>query len=226
MTTGAVIVQDALAKRFILAPGASPDTDQEDFGLRWLNRMLESWGAMKPMLYTITEETFTLTAGTASYSTTELTDGRPASVDYLFNRLSNVDYPCQLVDNQTWADVQYKPVNAVPSICWYNDGFPNGTFNFYPRPFGAFECHVFCRRVLTGTITADTDILLPPGYEAAIVDNLACYYPYEVPASPDMKRDAKNGMDLLKRANYVPLIAKVKIDRGYSVSNDFPFSGF
>lgn len=226
MTTGTVLVQDALAKRFVLEPNVEADADQLAFGLRWLNRMMESWGAEKPMLYSVNEETFTLVAGTASYSTTELTDGRPASVNYMFNRLSNVDYPCQLVDNQTWADVQYKPVNAVPTICWYNDTFPNGTFNFYPRPFGSFECHVFTQRVLTGEITATTDVLLPPGYEAAIVDNLACYYPFAVPASADMKRDAKNGMDLLKRANHVSLISKTTIPSSYSISNDFPFSGF
>ena len=226
MTTGTVLVQDALAKRFVTAPNEEPDADQLAFGLRWLNRMMESWGAQKPLLYTITEETFTLTPSTASYSTTNLTDGRPASVDYMFNRLSNVDYPCQLVDNQTYADVQYKPVDAVPTLCYYNDGFPNGTFNFYPRPYAAFECHVFVRRVLTGTITATTDVLLPPGYEAAIVDNLAVYYPFAVPASPDMKRDAKNGKDLLKIANYEPLISKVAVRSNYSVNNDLPYSGF
>jgi len=226
MTTGAVLVKDALAKRFVTAPNEEPDADQIEFALRWLNRMLESWGAQKPLLYTITEETFTLTPSTASYSTALLTDGRPASVDYLFNRLSNVDYPCQLVDNQTYADVQYKPVDAVPTLCYYNDGYPNGLFNFYPRPYAAFECHVYVRRVLTGTVTATTDVLLPPGYEAAIVDNLAVYYPFAVPASPDMKRDAKNGKDVLKIANYEPLISKVAVQSGYSVNNDFPYSGF
>ncbi|TXH15350.1 MAG: hypothetical protein E6R03_07305 [Hyphomicrobiaceae bacterium] len=226
MTTGAVLVQDALAKRFVTAPNEEPDADQLAFGLRWLNRMLESWGAEKPMLYTITEETFTLTAGTASYSTSELADGRPASVDYLFNRLSNVDYPCKLVDNQTYADVQYKPVNAVPSICYYNDGYPNGTFNFYPRPYASFECHVYCLRVLTGTITSTTNVALPPGYEKAIVDSLAVYYPFAVPATPDMKKDADNARKLLMRANYVPLISRIGIDKDYSINNDFPFSGF
>lgn len=226
MTTGTVLVQDALQKRFILAPNQEADEDQLATGLRWLNRMLESWGAQKPMLYTITEETFTLTPSTASYSTSLLASGRPASVDYLFNRLSSVDYPCKLVDNQTYADVQYKPVDAVPTLCYYNDGYPNGTFYFYPRPYAAFECHVFVRRVLTSTITATTDVALPPGYEAAIVDNLAVYYPFAVPATPDMKRDAMNGKKLLKIANYEPLISKVAVNSGYSVNNDFPYSGF
>ena len=226
MTTGAVLVKDALAKRFVTAPNETPDADQIEFALRFLNRMLESWGAEKPMLYTISEETFTLTPSVATYSTSLLTDGRPASVNYLFNRLSNVDYPCQLVDNQTFADVQYKPVDAVPSICYYDDAYPNSTFNFYPRPYAAFVCHVYVQRVLTGTITETTDVALPPGYEAAIVDNLAVYYPFAVPASPDMKRDAMNSRNLLKRANYVPALAKTRIDSGYSVNNDFPYSGF
>lgn len=223
MTTGTVLVKDALAKRFVTAPNEEPDADQLAFGLRWLNRMLASWGAQKPLLYSLSEETFNLSAGVATYSTSLLTDGRPASVDYLFNRLSNVDYPCQLVDNQTYADIGFKPVNAIPNICWYNDSMPNGEFTFFPRPYGVFECHVFCRRVLTGNITATTDVVLPPGYEAAIVDNLACYYPFAVPASPDMKRDAKNGRDLLKRANYDPLISKLTLNTGYSPNNDFPF---
>lgn len=223
MTTGTVLVQDSMAKRFILEPNVEPDTDQLAFGLRWLNRMMDQWGAEKPILYSLNEETFTLSVGVAEYSTSLLTDGRPASVDYLFNRSSNVDYPCDFVDNQTWADVQYKSVNAVPNICWYNDGYPNGVFNFYPRPFTAFECHVFVRRVLTGVITETTDVLLPPGYEAAIVDCLACYYPFAVPATADMKRDAKNGRDILKRANYEPLISNTALDGDHSINNSFPF---
>jgi hypothetical protein len=226
MTTGAVLVQDALAKRFILEPNVEPDEDQLAFGLRWLNRMMAQKGVQKANIFHIAEETFNLSDGVASYSTTLLSLGRPVSVNYLFNRLSNVDYPCDLVDNQTFADVEYKPVNAVPSICYYSEGFPNGTFNFYPRPNSTYECHVFVTRPLTSAITADTDVLLPDGYEASIVDSLAVYYPFAVPASPDMKRDAKNGWDILTRANYVPLISKVNVRSNYSVNNDFPYSGF
>lgn len=226
MTTGAVLVQDALAKRFVLEPNVAPDADQMAFGLRWLNRMMAQKSVPKGNIYTINEETFNLSAGVASYSTSLLADGRPVSIDYLFNRLSNVDYPCQIVDNQTFADVTYKPVNAVPTIMYYDDGFPNSTFNFYPRPNAVYECHVFCRRLLTGEIEEDTDVVLPPGYEAAIVDALACYYPFAVPATADMKRDAENGWKFLRRNNYEPLISKVSINSGYSVNNDFPYAGF
>lgn len=227
MTTVSVLIKDALAKRFILPPGQDPDSDQEAFGLRTLTRMLDSWGADAPILFRVSEETITLSSDVSSYSTSLLASGRPNSIKYLFNRLSDIDYPCQLVDYQTWANVVYKPVSAVPSICYYDDSYPNGTLNFYPIPYAAFVCHVFVTRPLvTGTITTSTDIVLPPGYEAAIVDNLAVYYPYEVPATADMKRDAMNGKNLLKRANYVPLKMSVPIDKNYSVNNDFPYSGF
>lgn len=225
MTTGAVIVQDALAKRFILAPGQEPDQDQMAFGLRWLNRMLQAKSAEIPNLFKLDEEVFNLATGVASYSTSLLSGGRPVSINYLFNRLSDVDYPCELVDNQTYADVMYKPVNAVPNICYYDDNMPNGTLNFFPRPYAVFECHVYVNRLLVaGTIDEDTDIVLPPGYEAAVIDALAVYYPYEVPASPAMERDARNGWALLKRLNYTPLISKLAIDRSYSVNNDFPMN--
>ncbi len=223
MTTGTVLVQDSMAKRFILEPNVEPDEDQLAFGLRWLNRMMDSWGAEKPMLYDVREETFTLSNGVASYSTSVLADGRPTSVTYLFNRLSSVDYPCQLIDYQTYADIGYKPINAPPSVCYYDDAMPESTFTFYPRPDAAYVCHVYVTRLLTGAIAADTNVVLPPGYEKAIIDCLALYYPFAVPASPDMKKDAKNARDVLRRANYVPLLSNVPIGRYHSPNNAFPF---
>lgn len=226
MTTGTILVQDALVQRGVIPENTAPSADQLASGLRWLNRMLDSWSNEISMLYSINTESFPLTAGTASYSTSLLANGRPVSVDFMFVRLSNIDYEVKLVDNQTFNAVTYKPTPSVPSICYYNDGFPNGTFNFYPIPYAAFTCFVDVLRVLSGPITATTDVVMPPGYEKAIVDNLAVYMNYGLAPTQQMLNDARESRAVLKRRNYTPLIMNTGLGGSHSVNNDFPYRGF
>lgn len=226
MTTGTILVQDALCQRGILADNVAPSSDQLTVGLRFLNRMMDSWGIDTSMLFQIATESFPLTAGTSTYSTSLLAAGRPQSIDSLYVSLNNIDYPVRLVSNQEYNEVTYKLTQSVPNICYYDDGYPNANFKFYPIPYAAFTCYVDTRRVLTGTIGAATDVLLPAGYEKAIVDNLACYLNYGNPPTPKMLKDAEESKKIIERVYYTPLVMETNMDSNYDVSLDFPYRGF
>ena len=227
--TGAILVQDALCQRGILADNVAPTSDQLAVGLRFLNRMLRSWGQETEMVYVISSETFTMTPGVATYLTSLFAsgNGRPNAIDSLTLVLSNVTYPCTLIDNQTYNDITYKSTQAVPTMCYYDANFPDATFHFYPTPYAAFTCNVDCLSPLSSTdIAAATVVYMPDGYEKAIVDNLSVYLNYGNPPTPQMIKDANDSRNILKRRNFQPLLMETGINSGYSVNNDFPYRGF
>jgi len=228
MTTGTVIVQDALCQRGILADNVAPTTDQLAVGLRFLNRMLDSWGNEAEMIYVITSETFTTTPSVATYSTTSFSsgNGRPVGVDSITMVLSGVTYSVDLIDNQTYNSITFKAVDAIPTQCYYDANFPNANFNFYPRPFAAFTVNVDCYQKLSGTVGASTDLVLPAGYEKAIVDNLAVYMNYGNPPTRQMIIDANESRNVLKRRNFAPKEMNTRIQNGADFCNGFLYKGF
>lgn len=198
------LVNDALYASGALGQAEVLSDDDAQLSLRTLKRMLGTWANQKLAIYTVGQGTIPLVGGTASYSTTALTTGRPATIDSVFVRLSNVDYALDLVSNQTYAEFAYKPTSAIPTCVYYDPGYPNGTFYFFPVPSGTMTAYVSGRYPLTsGTLTLDTQINLPDGYEAAIVHNLA---PLLAPmfgqsVTADMRGNAADSMAWLKRTN-------------------------
>lgn len=228
MTTGAILVQDAMYQAQILGQDQTVQSGDSQLVLRMLNRMLDSWANVKDLVYVVTTESFVMTPGTGTYATSVLSGGRPVSIDSIFVRLSNVDYPVELIDIQSYNAIVYKPVSAVPAKCYYDQNWPEANFNFYPLPYAAFTCFVSHRDKLHGTIESGTDVTMPPGYEKAIVDTLAVYIcgPFGKTPTADMKQQANEAKFVLKATNYDPLIMSTGFDRSYSVNNDFPYSGF
>ena len=229
MTTVATIIQDSLCQRGVLADDVAPSTAQLNTGVRFLQRMLDSWGIDTQMVYVIATESFTTTAGTAEYLTSLFTsgNGRPNSVDSMTVVLSNVTYPIDMISNQAYNDIVYKSTQSIPNVCYYDGNFPDATFHFYPTPNAAFTVYVDCLRPLTtSALTSATVLSLPAGYEKAIVDNLAIYQNYGNPPTPQMIKDANESRAVIKRTNYRPLVMDAGINSGYSVSNDFPYRGF
>lgn len=229
MTTASTLIQDAMFIARILGQDEQVSSNDSELALRMLNRLMDSWSNVKAMVYSITTESFTMTAGTADYSTSLLAGGRPVVVDKIWVRLSDIDYPVDLISNQEWADITYKPVVSVPSKCYYEPSYPNGTFHFYPKPYAAFTCFVDCRRALSTAVSIGDNLTFPEGYEKAIVDTLAVYISPAFGKTPteDMRREAKAARQVLKQTNYIPLV----MDTGFGksagdISNAFLYKGF
>jgi hypothetical protein len=229
MATGATLVEDALLEASILGLGEVVSAEDQTLGLRILNRMLDSWANENLMIYSTANDTFSMTPAQNSYSTSLLASGRPVSIASIYVTNSNIDYEIDLIDEQTYDAIPFKQVSAIPNVCFYDAGMPNGTLNFYPAPSGSFTCTVHSRVPLAGTITAATTVTLPPGYEKAIIDNLAvelCRPFTRKAALPDLAQAAMVAKKVLKRNNYEPLLMSCVTDNDYSVSNDFPYRGF
>lgn len=228
MASGSDIVIDALFACGAYGQGDNLSNADAQLCLRRLNRMLDSWSNLRTLCYQVGYQTFNTVAGQQQYSSALLSGGRPVSVDSMFARLSNVDYPISLIDNQTWGDIAYKPVQSVPSMCWLDTGFPDTTFNFYPIPNAVYTMYVACVDKLSTPITLTTVIALPPGYEKAMVDNLAVDIApsFGRQVSPQMAQDALASRKLVETTNYSPLLMDSPFTWQPDFSLGFLYKGF
>lgn len=231
MTTVATLVNDAAYDAQILGQDQILSSGDGQLLLRKLNRMLDSWSNESQMIFSNTVQTFTMTPAVATYSTSLLALGRPVTIDSMTVTLNNIDYQVDLIDLHKWNGITYKLTQAIPNQCYYNPNIPNGEFNFYPQPYAPFLCTVYANYQLAQVpLTLATDLVLPPGYEAAIVAGLAieAWNAFKGgDPSPGMMHKAVTARANLKRTNFQPFELDTPFDgnRG-DISNGFLYKGF
>jgi hypothetical protein len=230
MTAVATLVQDAAYAAQVLGQDQTISSGDAQLILRRLNRMLDSWSNEKQMVFVNDTVSFQMTAGVATYSTAMLSSGRPIAINAMTVLLSNIYYNVDMIDVLKWNQITYKITQSVPNQCYYNASYPDGQMNFYPTPYAAFTCNVDCQYPLTGTLTLATDLLLPEGYEAAIVAALAVNiwgsFKTGVPTQAMMK-EMVDTRAVLKRNNFVPMEMDTPFDQeNGDISNAFLYKGF
>lgn len=226
MTTALVLVQDAMYTAGVLGQDGTSQPEaaaDQQLALRFLQRMLDSWANESLLLYTTSQETLPMVANTATYSTALLsTPTRPVSVDGMYVLYAGVSYPIEMIGRDAYNQIGIKTVAAIPQYCYYNPDMTQGSFTFFPVPYATMTAFVDCERVLTGTLTLATDVVLPPGYEEAIVASLAeaICRPFGRPLTPDIARAAKEARARIKKRNveFVELATPFGADTSYDLS--------
>lgn len=227
MATVRDLIYDAMYASGVLGQGDSaPSAADANIALRRLQRMLDAWSTLQILVYAATKETVTLVAGTGAYTTASLsTPTRPVAIDGGYVRYGDVDYTLAPLTTDQYNDISVKATQGIPESLHYEPLMPHGTLTFYPVPSAAMVAHLDCRRPLAEGMTLNTTLALPPGYEKAIVDNLAvelCSGGFGRAVTGDMIAMAKASKELIKRANYRPLVANTVFDnwRRYNIVGD------
>lgn len=175
--TGRDLVAAALRKIGALASGETPDSQSATDGLSELNRMLSSWSNEELVVYQVTAETpLTLTPGDGSVTMGTAGDitTRPIEIEQAMIRDGSTDYALRKLSLSEYAAISDKTLQSDIPLAYYdNGGYPQRTLSLYPVPSAAKSLVLFTRRELTQIATLDTSISLPPGYEDALVYNLA-----------------------------------------------------
>lgn len=207
MTVALDIITDALLNAGIGAIGDPIEDGMAQFCLRKLNRMIQSWANENLMLFDVYTDSFVMSAGVNNYSSALLTLGRPTSVDDAWVRLSNIDYPIDMISNQDYNAIAFKSTAGLPDRCYQDNGFPNIIFYFYPTPSSAYTAFFNLRQPLTGALTLQTTVSLPSGYEEALVQNLAVLVgpTFKRQADPVLMDRARETKAWIKRQTFVPL---------------------
>ena len=230
MTIVATIVNDAGFAAKVVGQDQVLSSGDSQLILRILNRMLDSWSNEKQMIFVNETQSFTMTPSVNNYSTALLSRGRPIAINAMTVLLSNIYYPVSIIDLLSWNAITYKITQSIPNQCYYNAEFPDGTMYFYPTPYAPFTCNVDCQYPITSTLLLSDDLVLPPGYEAAIVAGLAVemwtYFKAGDP-SPIMIKQMMQTRSVIKRTNFTPMEMVTMFDKNTSdISNAFLYKGF
>ena len=149
MTTARDVVYDAAFAAGALGQGETMSDADAQLILRRFGRLLDSWSNENLLIYDVYVDDLVLTANVGDYLTTDLAQGRPVSVDSMYVVMDQISYPIQMIDNQTYNAIALKTeIQSIPAFCWYNSGFPDGEFHFWPYPYGGMVAKVNCRRLL------------------------------------------------------------------------------
>jgi len=220
------LASSALKAAQIIAAGDTPSAQDVIDAQTICNQMLESWGAERLNVFTLTRTIFNLQASKQTYSLGAGGDfnmARPANIEYvsyIYN--ANPSFPLEtqikMYSDEDWARIPIKNVQNVLPEGVYDDGsFPLRNLSYWPIPNdSSVQTVIGAWTALTQFTDLTTDFTFPPGYIEAIKYNLAVRIAAEWPGniSPTIAALAQDGIARIKTLN-VP-IAKQKMPAEYS----------
>lgn len=176
MTTARDIITRAFQKNGVLTKGESLSGDEAVDALSSLNGLIQSWSNDSLLIYARVSESFPLVSGQASYtigSGGDFDTARPIKIVSAFTRIGQTDYNINIINDKAFDSITQKDVgNSIPDVLHYQPSFPLGAVNIYPVPTTG-NIHIRSEKQLTEFATLDTVVELPPGWERALIFNLA-----------------------------------------------------
>jgi hypothetical protein len=170
-------------------PGTTPSTDQYAELIPEVNWMIASWNLDGHKIYTTSIAQYPMVANKRTYTigpTGDFVAPRPISIIQanvvVLGTTPYLHIPMRLLSDVEFANTALAPqsatVGGIPaSWPWalYNDGgFPNSTLYTYGYPTQVNNIELYTWDALKTDFTSITDAaVFPPGYEAAIIANLA-----------------------------------------------------
>lgn len=227
MTTALELISDAHSEIGALATGQSLNANDAALGLRALNRLMQRWANTRLAVPVATEISVTLT-GAASYSigpSGDVVAARPVRiVSAVATDGAGTDYVVRVYPRDLWDAIAVKDVTGgPPSAIWYEAVNTDSVVHVYPKASG-YTLKVRAQTVLQVFGDLADVLLLPDGYEAAIVYSLArdLCGAFERPVSAELARKQAGAVAAIKRTNTEPLLLSVgleeqpfMIERGY-----------
>lgn len=213
MATIQTLVNRSFRLLGVVAQGETASSSDSTDAETALNAMLDGWRNDKLLVYANKDIAVTLINGTASYTigaTGGTVDTSPVEVVSAYVRQSDIDYfLTPLTDAQYQAKSAKSITSDIPAEYLFTHTHPNATITLYPVPTVANTMYVRVRTPLAAVALADT-FALPPGYEEAIVFNLAMRLYPEYPAlplNPVIPEIARTSLAGIKRINHRPPVS-------------------
>ena len=223
MTTAVGMITRAMRLAGVINKGETLDSDEAADGLACLNSMLPSWSTERLFIYQVVESTFNLVAGSEAYtigSGGNFNVSRPDRLeDSCFILLSDVIYPVKILDEEDFSILQTVGQSQMPQSLYYDPSVPLGTVYFDYSPDIAYEFHLKRWQPLQVFASLTDELVLPRGYERAIVYSLAEEFGPEFRAviPPMVSGIAQKARANLKRMNLkVPVL---RTEMGQARSN-------
>lgn len=191
-TTVREMIKSSLRKINAIQPGEEPTDSDLDISLEALELMIDSWSNDQLMIYSLNPYYFVANPGQQVYTLGPSGDWnieRPMNINQSFLRLNaqvsgnpqqisfpsnTADLPIAIANDAQWASIAVKQLSAVFPTILYDDGnFPLRNIYLYPIPNQTQVVALWLWQPLDNFQTLDEPVEFPPGYERAIIYNLA-----------------------------------------------------
>ena len=190
--TALQIIIDAYGILNVYMPGETPQDNQAQQALRFLNRMVGGWSQQAQLIPVIAREVFDLTADKGGPSNPytigsggNLNTAKPANQKSITNAAvlltapdDDVEVPLALLTDDGYAAIAIKELsNSVPTALYYRPTYTTsdlGTINLWPVPDTATnDLVLYIQKALTRFADLSTSYYFPEGVDEALVYNLA-----------------------------------------------------
>lgn len=219
MATALDLIQASMRMIGVLASGESLSANEATDALSSLNRMLATWSNENLLIYSKTLETFTLVSNQQSYtmgSGGNFNTTRPQLIENASLRTTSsstaLDLPIEIIDKDQWASISVKSIaSSIPTKLFVQSTYPLATLWLWPIPSDANTLVLWSWKTLSSIATTAATVDLPPGYEDAIIWNLAVRLgpEYGRPADPMVVAEAAESKAAIKRMNHKPQLLTI-----------------
>lgn len=177
MTTANDLITSAFRKAGIITLQETLSANAANRGLDAMNQMLESWSNDGLNVFSRTWVNFTLTPLQASYQigtgAPDFNTPRPSAIVSAYIRIGNIDRPVYVINDEIYAtQIAVKNIGGPPKWLNYDNAFPIGNIRLWPEAGAAYQLFLQTEVPLSDFKLTDT-VNLPPGWERAIIFNLA-----------------------------------------------------
>ena len=222
MTTASNLIYAALRKAGVtLGPQRTPSPAQYQDGLAELNRLVGSLNCDRLNIFTNQRQEFPLVAGKKTYTIGQDPTGgtiadfnapRPEAIE-----AANIEYSSPvprrslaLLTELQWSKITMQDIGQTIPEALYNDrAYPLSTLYLYGQPQAGNVLELYYWLLIPAFQLITDTVLLPPGYEDALVLNLAVrlapQFQRDVP--PAVARDAQLALMRIESINVPKPIA-------------------
>jgi hypothetical protein len=109
-------------------------------------------------------------------------------------------------DDAKWASIHYQNISTYPEGLYNNGDVPFSRIYFKPIPDAVYQIELFTWQPIPRFSSVDDRVILPDGYEDAIVNNAAVRlasmpWPVQKPMDPQVRVDAQKSLAILRAYN-------------------------
>lgn len=187
--------------------GTSVDTDS----LLVLNAMIDSWNTERLVIYEIIENQYSWPASTASRtigpSGANFTAARPIRIEKAILINGTQRTQLEILTPQKWEALYDRTITGEATSLYDDAKMANSTLYLWPIPTAVRTLELATWNAISSFANTGVSISLPPGYERALMYNLAVEL---APQFPDTNLSqvvidtAKESKAAIKRINFKP----------------------
>lgn len=220
------LIQGALQEIGVLAGGETAALNDQAWGMKKLQRLIDTYNAKRTMIYANTFTSFPITPNLSPHTIgptgTFGVSQRPVEIPSISVQLTDStpgsEVPMYSMNADEWAAVRVKNVTSTfPTAYYYEPDWPNGSIYFWPVPTAANNVLLQQRTVVLQPTAFNATFTMPPGYWNLISYELAIELApsFQAAVSQDLR-------ERYQQAKLAVLSNNIKSPRGTTLDAGMP----